>query len=125
MSGSRAILTAVQPRLLLLDARADGKRLALHGRAGSKQHFKRVARRMPHGEHHAAGGNLPIARNHARDAPILDPQSRERRFKPHVAAQPHDFLPYRLHHAGKPVGADVRLGVDEDVLARAERGELL
>ena len=43
----------------------------------------------------------------------------------HLRAEGKQLLPQILQNGVEPVGADVRLGVDEDVLARAERGELL
>ena len=113
----------------MLDAHAHGKRLRLHRHALRVQRLKGVAGAVPDGEQHAGGGDdgrfAALRRAHAGDAAILGHESRDLHAEADLAAVVDDRLAQILHDRHQLVRADVRLGVVEDIGARARPGKLL
>ena len=123
------ILLRVHIALAVLDAHAHGKGLRLHRDARAAQHGEGVARTVADREHRVLRGECIRSvgrRDPQRGEPSVPPlQSGDLMREAHLRTEGKQLLPQILQNGVEPVGADVRLGVDEDVLARAERGELL
>ena len=123
------ILLRVHIALAVLDAHAHGKGLRLHRDARITQHGEGVARAVADREHRVLRGERirSVGRHDPqRGEPSVPPlQSGDLMREAHLRAEGKQLLPQILQHDIQPVGADVRLGVNENILARAERGELL
>ena len=119
----RAVLRPRDQLLPVLDARADGERLAHHLRAPVAHQLERVPRAVPARQDQPPAAQclpLPVLlHDHARKAPVLQRNIRHPRPKAHLTAKRHDLFPQRLHHARQVVRADVRLGLIEYLLRRA------
>ena len=93
------------------------------------QHPEGVARAVAHGEQHPRAAKLRAfagaLRLQARHAAVRGLDAGHLRAEAHFAARLDNPLAQVLHHRHQHVRADVRLGVEEDVLVRARRGELL
>ena len=127
MARKIAVLRAVDERLRVLDARADGECLLRHDEMGFVQHGKGVARAVADGQHKRLRGQLVLT---LRILPDDGAQFAATANKPghacaevNLAAELEDAPAHGAHHARQPVRADVGLGVDEDVTRRAEAHE--
>ena len=124
-----AVLALADERLRMLNAHTHGEWLLLHAHALPEQRLHGVARAVTDREHRVLRGERIRSvgrRDPQRGEPSVPPlQSGDLMVEAHRCAEGKQLLPQILQNGVEPVGADVRLGIDEDVLARAERGELL
>ncbi len=129
MPRRRAVLGAVDPRLQVLDARADGEGLAGEARALPVQHLEGLPGAVAHGEDHGVRREgvraLRSLQFRAGDRAVLDFQPRQQGLEAHVAAQGDDLLPQRAHDGLQVIGAHVGLCLPEDRLRRARAAERL
>ena len=133
MAGARtrifAIAAAVDQRLRMLDAHADGERLGLDGDAALPQHVKGAARAVADGEHHMIGRDVGAAgEHHAANMPqavpaLLDFDVVEPAFETILAAERLDGAAHVLHDGHQPERADMRLADGQDFRRRAGRDE--
>ena len=124
-----AVAAAIDQRLRMLDAHADGERLGLDGDAALPQHLKGVARAVADGEHDMIGGDMGAvgehhAANMAQAVPaLLDFDILEPAFETILAAERLDGAAHVLHDGHQPERADVGLGDGQDFRRRAGRDE--
>ena len=147
MARRRAVLGLVHEGLGMLNAHAHGKGLAGHVRPGLANHLEGVTRRVPAGQHGAISGEdfrrsrALIDEANAHDtrrfvifagSPLrsigkarvygvspLKYKAVEAREEPHLSPGLLDGPTQVAHDADEQVGANVRLGVYEDVRRRA------
>ena len=127
MLGSGTILGAVDERLRMLDAGADRERLLQQGDAFVKQRFKRVACAVSDSEDDRFCGQLLFALcvliANGGDLPILMENTGQTRTETHLAARFQNAHAHRFDYAAELVCADMRFGIDEDILRRTETDE--
>ena len=127
MIGRRAVLGAVDHRLAMLDARADGEGLARHGHVQPVEHFEGVPGAVAHGENHVVREQrapaLGALQHRARDAAVLDFKADQLCLKADRAAQREDLPAQIAHHLTQMIGAHVGLGHEENLLRRAHAME--
>ena len=121
------ILLRVHVTLAVLDAHADGKGLRLHRDVCAAQHFEGVARAVADREHRVLGGEGVVSLGRGEPqrgkTPVLPLQADDLVAEAHLRAEGEQLAPQILQHDIQTVGADVGLGVDEDVGARAKLGK--
>ena len=121
-----AVLGNVDVPLLLLDTHAHGEGLRLHGNAGSVQHFKGIPGAVSDGQHRPITGNdRPVGDFQPGQAAIFRTQAGDLGVEPHLTPQGDNAFAQILHHGQQHVGADVGLGVVENVLPCPRRHKLL
>ena len=129
VAARRAVLRQIDGALPVLDPHAHGEGLRLHRDAGGVQGAEGVARAVPDGEDGAAGfdARRTVRRLHGqrREHAAFRFEPRDAVLKPHLAAERDHIFADRAHHFHEHIRSDVRLGVVNDVLRRAVRGELL
>ena len=111
----------------MLDAHADSEGFRLHRYTPLAQHLERIARAVTGGKDNMArrenivplwGGNAQRA-----DAAAVHVNIRNPMGKAHLAAAVDDLAAEVLQHDIEPVRADVGLGVEQNIPARAEADE--
>ena len=118
MAGSSAVAAAVDERLRMLDAQADGERLRLDRNAALLEHLKRIAGAVADRQHDMIGRDvLAVGEHHARRPaaavrPHVDLEVVDFALEAIFAAERLDGLADVFHHRHQPEGADVRLGDD-------------
>ena len=119
MAGEGPVLGGVDEALGVLDAGPHGKGLGLQGQAQAVQELEHVPGAVAHRQDGlGALDGLPLAPGlhlQAGEVARLGPDARHLSGKAHLAPQGDDLLPDAAHHPGQPVGADVGLGVGEDL----------
>ena len=129
MARRRAVLAPVDVALQMLDARADGERLARHRHAEGVEHLKRVPRAVADRQHDVVRVDRPLARRvgkrRAHNPAAVEDQARQLRLEADRSAVGNDRLAQVLHHGAQPVGADVRLREEANLLRRAHLAERL
>ena len=146
MTGGWPVLGLVHESLGMFNAHAHGKGLAGHIRTGLVNHLEGVARGVPAGQHDAIGGEdfrrprALIDEANGSDAcfaifaasplrstsdartissSVLKHKAVEAREEPHLSPGLLDGPTQVAHDIDEQVGANVRLGVYEDVRRRA------
>ena len=125
VAGEVAEAGAVDDRLRVFDAHADGKRLGLDMHAAVEQHLEGVARRMADGEDDMVGldrlAGFGDDAAHAAEAVAagLDDDVGDLRAEAVFTAQGFDLGAQAFDHGDQAEGADMRLGDEEDLLGRA------
>ena len=116
MAVSAAILDAIDERLRMLDARADGERLGLERDAAAVQELVDRARRVADGEHHRVADEL-AARGaaYADDAAVADEQIDDGVGPDVGGAARFEVRALRHQDLRQAIGADVRSRLDEDL----------
>ena len=118
-----AVLGAVHRFLFMLDARADGEGLLLHGHARRIEHLEGIPGAVADGQHQLLRRLDCAADLRADELSALEAQARELRLEAHLAAQPQDLQPQVLHHRAQVIRADVGLGLIQNLLRRAHAHE--
>ena len=122
----RAVLGKIDDALLLLNPRAHGEGLWLHGNAGFFQHFEGVPGAVADGENRRVTvDNFPGIGFQAGKLSIFDAKARDLRVEPHLPAERNDPLSQVLHHSEQNIRAHMGLGVVENVLPGPGLHELL
>ena len=120
MSGVLLVLGGIAVGLPLLDADAHGKGLGLHGHAPGVEHFKGIPGGVAGAQHQMAAGEGigagPAGDGDGGQRTVFDGQVGELAFKADVRPQRKQVFPQVLEGDVEIVGADVGLGVDENVL---------
>ena len=124
MAGAVAEAAAVDQRLRMLDAHADGERLGLDRDAALVQHLERVARAVADRQHDMIRRQCACHRRAPRRAPAgcrSRPRCRDRPpgSEAILAAERLDRGAQAFDHRHQPERADMRLGDVEDFLRRA------
>ena len=119
-----AVLRLIDQRLRMLDARADGERLLRQRKALLAEHREGVARAVADGEHGVVGRQLMLTGgiliNERLERAVCAEDAGHPCVEMHFAAEAENPFAHGPHDPGELVRADVRLGVDEDVVWRAE-----
>ena len=117
----------IDQRLRMLNPHPDRKRLGHHRHPPRVKHRKRVARRMPHSQHHMLSSDpLPPLQHHAPNAmPLIQLQIDHLALPAILPAQRLDPRPHMLHHRDQPKRPDMRLGHPQDLLRRPRPDKLL
>ena len=130
VAGAGAEAGLVDPALRMLDPEADGEGLGLYVDAAGVQHLEGVAGAVAHRQHHVVGGervaggeakapHAPRAVGARLDLEVVDPAA-EAVF----AAEGLDGSAHRLDHGHEAEGADVGVGLGQDLGRRAGLDEL-
>ena len=110
----------------MLDAKADGKWLGLDSDALGMKHGEDVAGAMAHRQDHMIGGDLLAAlKPHALHRAVLEDQLGDFALEAIFAAQSLDGGAQRFHHGHQPEGADMGMGLGENVFRRARLHEFV
>ena len=129
VAGEGPVLGGVDEALGVLDAGPHGKGLGLQGQAQAVQELEHVPGAVAHRQDGLGTlDGLPLAPGlhlQAGELARLGPDARHLSGKAHLAPQGDDLLPDAAHHPGQPVGADVGLGVGEDLFRGAGFDQLL
>ena len=124
MARRRAVLRGVDEALRMLNARADGEGLLHQRDAARKQRLKRVAGAVADSEDDGFGGQflfaLCVLIANGGDMAVRMQYARQPRAEAHLAAQLENPHAHGLDHAAELIRADVRLGVNENVVRCAE-----
>ena len=126
VAGAGAEHRPIDPRLRMLDAEADRERLGLDMDPPLIERLEGVARRMADGEDHVVGlQGLAGVQAHAPDGASIQIDVRDPVLEPVFPAQGLDLLAHGLDHGHQAEGADVRMGVSQDLLRRPGRDKLM
>ena len=123
MPGGCAVLCAVDVALQVLDTRADGKGLGLHGQSQIVQPLVGIARAVADGQEHMVGFDLFLARHGGAHTPVAQPKARELHAEAHLAAQVDELCARALEHPAQFVGADMRALGKQNILRCAAAHE--
>ena len=119
VAGAGAEHGLVDPRLRMLDAKADRERLGLDMDAALVEGLEGVARRVADGEDHVIGlQRLASVQAHAPKDALVEIDVRDPVLEAVFAAQLFDLLAHGLDHGHQAEGADVRVGLGQDFLRR-------
>ena len=111
------VLYAVDEFLRMLHAHAHGPRLGFEGHAGRVEEAIDVAGRMTGGQHHGAAVHTrAVGQRHAAHRTVGQQQAGDARPEADLAATVQYGLPHGPDDGRQLVGADVRMGVDSDLL---------
>ncbi len=130
VAGVGAEAGAVDQRLRVLDAEADRERLGLEIDAALMQPLEGVARAVAQRQHHVVGADVPAAFQHhpAQAARPVgghgDVEIHHLALEAVLAAQLLDGLAHPLHHGHQAEGADVGVGLGQDLGRSAGLDEL-
>ena len=127
MFGGCAVLGAVDERLRMLDARADGERFLQQGKAFIKQRLKRIACAVSDSENDGFGRQLLFALSvliaDGGDLPVLMENTGQTRAETHLAARFQNAHAHCLDYAAELIRANVRFSINQNILWRAETDE--
>ena len=122
------VLQSVDKLLRMLQAHTDGEPLGLKLDARGGKRLIDIAGRMPRGEDYRTAVYVARGGGYAGHSVAISQQTFHACAEKHPSATSLYGVAHRLYHLREAVGADMRMGVDEYILARSmlpQHGEYL
>jgi hypothetical protein len=126
MTGEPAEARAIDQRLRMFDAKADGERFRFEKNRAAFEHAQRVPRAVAERQHDVPSADrFTVLEHGAFDLALVDLEVRDFAFEPDFATELLDLRAHLLDDPRQAERADVRLAHEQDFFGRARAHELV